>query len=137
MSDILSLFVSNEAALSFIKKTFRVYFILLIGNITYALFALMEWYKYIQLMPAQSSDVPHYFYNYIVWPSITLLDVLIVVTGSAFNYRSYSFLVSAVKKEDDTLLAMAFKKFYITSCLFLLSTLLLLIDETYRTFFVS
>ena len=133
MQDILSLFVSNDAAFSFIKKTYRVNFILLICNITYALLGLIEWFRYMQRIP---SGVPHYFYNYIIWPSITMLDLVLIIAGSVLNYRSYSHLMSAVKKSNDALLVAAFKRFYFTSCIFLVSTSLLLIDAGFRILFV-
>jgi len=47
MKDILSLFVSNEEASSFIKKTFRVTVVLLVCNLIYAMLELKEWYNYL------------------------------------------------------------------------------------------
>ncbi|MEO6327641.1 MAG: hypothetical protein ABIO55_01855 [Ginsengibacter sp.] len=58
MTDFLSLFVSNEKAFSFIRKTFRVTFVLFLVNALYGMFELWEWYSFVQDIPVATKDSP-------------------------------------------------------------------------------
>src|SRR5450432_3142758 len=118
MKDILSLFVSNEEASSFIKKTFRVTLVLLVCNLVYAMLELKEWYNYVQKIPTRSHSIPHYYYYYAVWPTIGMIAILVVIIGSALNYQGYSHLMAALKGNEDFSLAVAFKKFYAAYLIF-------------------
>src|SRR5437868_5858301 len=120
MTDILSLFVSNEKAFFFIKKTFRVTFILFLANAAYGMFQLWDWYSFIKNLPASTTASTHrYFYNYIIWPVIYIVDIILVIIGSALNYKGYKHLMSLVRESNDILLNKAFKNFYIAYSLFL------------------
>lgn len=137
MKDILSLFITNEEAASFIKKTFRVTVVLLFCNLTYAILNLREWYHYIQKIPARSHTIPNYDYYYTVGPVIGMLDILVIVIGSALNYQGYAYLMAAIKKNEDVSLSTGFKKFYAAYLIFLISTIVLILDAVYRIFFIG
>ena len=137
MKDILSLFVSNEEVALFIKRTFRVTIVLLFCNLTYALLNLLDWYHYVQKIPTRSHNIPNYDYFYTIRPAIELLDILVIIIGSALNYQGYAHLVTALKKNDDSSLATGFKKFYRAYLIFLISTIALILDSIYRIYYIG
>ena len=137
MKDILSLFVSNEEASLFIKKTYRVTTVLLFCNLIYALLNLLDWYHYVQKIPNRSHSIHNYDYYYTIRPAITLLDILVIIVGSALNYQGYAQLVAALKKNDNSSLATGFKKFYRAYLIFLISTIALILDTVYRIYYIG
>lgn len=137
MKDILSFFVTNEESSLFIKKTFRVTAVLLFCNLIYALLNLLDWFHYVQKIPARSHSILNYDYYYTVRPAIGLLDIVVIVFGSALNYQGYAQLVAALKKNDDSLLATGFKKFYRAHMIFLISTIALILDTVYRIYYIG
>ncbi len=137
MKDILSLFVTNEEASLFIKKTFRVTTILLFCNLIYALLNLLDWYHYVQKIPARSPGISNYDYYYTIWPVIGMLDILVIIIGSALNYQGYAHLMTALKKNEDSALTNGFKKFYRAYLIFLISTIVLILNTVYRIYYLG
>ena len=136
MENFLSLFVSNDLAISFIKKTYKVTLAVLICNSVYAISEIFEWFMLIKRIPERSHNIPHYFYNYVVWPAISLADIVVIIVGSLLNYQSYAYLMKAIKNNDEQSLAVAFQKSYLAYSIFLASVLCLLINFLYRYFFM-
>ncbi|MEP7252188.1 MAG: hypothetical protein ABI683_07400 [Ginsengibacter sp.] len=136
MEDFLSLFVSNNLAISFIKKTHKITLALFICNTVYAISQMLEWFTITQQIPQRTHSIPHYFYSYVVWPAITLADIVVIIVGSLLNYQSYAYLMKAIKNNDDQSLAVAFQKSYLAYTIFLASSICLLLNFFYRYFFM-
>ena len=127
MTDILSLFASSEAAMRFIKKTAKVTYTLLIANSVATLFDLAEWYKVIDNIP--HTNRVHHFYNYTIYPVIYILNIIILLAGSVFNYKGFAQLKEIDIAGDDLQITRAFKYFYYAYLLFLIATCTLLIER--------
>lgn len=114
MTDILSLFVSNEITYSLIKKIYRLAFIILICSIIYSVLDLIEWYKFLQRVTVSPANTHHYFYRYTLWPVISIVSISLNIIGHILNYKGYSYFTTSIKNHDDNLLHKAFKNIYIT-----------------------
>ena len=133
MADILSLFVSNEVAIRFIKKGAKITYILLIANAVLCLSDLAEWYRFVDNIPFHTNK-KHDFYNYSIWPVLYMLDILIIMGGSVCNYKGFNHLKDIDIADDEMIIIKAFKYFYYAYVLFLAGSFVLLIDRCYRFF---
>ena len=137
MTDILSLFVSNEITYSLIKKIYRLAFIILICSIIYSVLDLTEWYKFLQRVTVSPANTHHYFYRYTLWPVISIVSISLNIIGHILNYKGYSYFTTSIKNHDDNLLHRAFKNIYITYILALFTFLILIINIGYRVLFMN
>ena len=116
MTDILSLFVSNEITYSLIKKIYRLAFIILICSIIYSVLDLTEWYKFLQRATVSPANTHHYFYRYTLWPVISIVSISLNIIGHILNYKGYSYFFSHkahLEHQDNDLLSLWHLKIFI------------------------
>ena len=59
-------------------------------------------------------------------------NLQLIIMGSALNYQGYAQPVAALKKNEDSSFTNGFKKFYGAYWIFLISTIVLILDTVYR-----
>ncbi len=137
MTDILSLFVSNQITVSSIKKIYRVTFIIIICSIIYSVFDLVEWYFIVDKAQQFRGPIHNYFYRYTVWPVVAVILISLSLIAKLLNYKGYGYFLASIKNNDASLLHKAFSNIYISLLLILLDLVISIINIGYRSLFLN